>query len=104
MVGRFHDAGGKRLLGKEDTFLLMRQFRQFLALPVLSGLKKRMDPDRYNGASLVGLRGIVVKSHGGTSEQGFLSALEVAEVEARRNVPALISDALAPAATAGQDH
>ena len=50
----------------------------------------------------VGLNGIAVKSHGGTSEQGFLSALEVAEVEARRNVPALISDALAPAATAGR--
>ena len=82
----------------------LRKLSGLLALPVLSGLKKRMDPDRYNGASLVGLRGIVVKSHGGTSEQGFLSALEVAEVEARRNVPALISDALAPAATAGQDH
>ncbi|MCK0155420.1 phosphate acyltransferase PlsX [Alcanivorax sp. S6407] len=76
----------------------LRKLSGLLALPVLAGLKKRMDPDRYNGASLVGLKGVVVKSHGGTSVEGFISALEVAELEARRNVPALIRDALAPEA------
>lgn len=75
----------------------LRKLSGLMALPVLAGLKKRMDPDRYNGASLVGLKGVVVKSHGGTSVEGFISALEVAELEARRNVPDLIRDALAPA-------
>lgn len=61
-----------------------------LALPVLKGLRRRLDPERYNGASLLGLNGIVVKSHGGTGVDGFLSALEVATLEAERNVPELI--------------
>ncbi|PKM22824.1 MAG: phosphate acyltransferase [Gammaproteobacteria bacterium HGW-Gammaproteobacteria-14] len=61
-----------------------------MALPVLRGLKERLNPQRYNGASLVGLNGIVVKSHGGADVNGFLSALEVAVHEAERNVPALI--------------
>ncbi|EKF75207.1 fatty acid/phospholipid synthesis protein PlsX [Alcanivorax hongdengensis A-11-3] len=72
-----------------------RKLSGLFALPLLTGLKKRMDPERYNGASLVGLNGVVVKSHGGTGVQGFISALEVAQLEARRNVPALIRDALA---------
>jgi phosphate acyltransferase len=66
-----------------------------MALPVLRGLKKRLDPQRYNGASLVGLNGIVVKSHGGADVNGFLAALQVAIHEAERNVPALIGAGLA---------
>ena len=66
-----------------------------MALPVLRGLKQRLDPQRYNGASLVGLNGIVVKSHGGADSNGFFSALEVAIHEAQRNVPALIGAVLA---------
>lgn len=65
-----------------------------LAYPMLSGLKHRLNPQRYNGASLVGLNGIVVKSHGGADEHGFACALEVAVHEAQRNVPALIGAAL----------
>lgn len=77
-----------------------RKLCGLFSLPVFSGLKERMSPDRYNGASLVGLNGIVVKSHGGTGVDGFASALEVAQREARRNVPSLIRDALAGSATA----
>lgn len=65
-----------------------------LALPLLGGLKSRLNPQRYNGASLVGLNGVVVKSHGGADVQGFLAALQVALHEAQRNVPALIGNAL----------
>ncbi len=64
------------------------------ALPMLNGLKARLNPQRYNGASLVGLNGIVVKSHGGADVHGFVSAMEVALREAQRNVPALIGAAL----------
>lgn len=84
------------MIREEISGSWLHRLSALLALPLLKGLKKRMDPDLYNGASLVGLNGVVVKSHGGTSVAGFVSALEVAELEARRNVPALIRDALAP--------
>lgn len=49
-----------------------------LALPSLKRLKKRMDPGRYNGAMLVGLKGISIKSHGGADAFGFANAVNVA--------------------------
>ncbi len=57
-----------------------------LSLPVLNRIKTRLDPRRHNGATLVGLNGIVVKSHGGTDEFGFLHALEEASTQVRRDV------------------
>ncbi|MEE4251302.1 MAG: phosphate acyltransferase PlsX, partial [Alcanivoracaceae bacterium] len=82
----------------------LNKFSGLMALPVLRGLKHRLDPQRYNGASLVGLNGIVVKSHGGADINGFLSALQVAVHEADRNVPALIGAGLAqsPLINAGE--
>jgi len=61
-----------------------------LALPVLNGLKREMDPGRYNGASLVGLNGIVIKSHGSADASSFANALAVAVREVDKNVPELI--------------
>ena len=52
------------------------------AKPALSGIKARFDPRRYNGAIFLGLRGIVIKSHGGTDAEGFAFALEEAYHEA----------------------
>ncbi len=49
-----------------------------LALPALKRLKKKMDPGRYNGAMLVGLKGISIKSHGGADAFGFANAVNVA--------------------------
>ncbi len=49
-----------------------------LARPALGKLRRRIDPRRYNGAMLVGLNGIVVKSHGGTDALGFANAISVA--------------------------
>ena len=49
-----------------------------ISLPVLRGFKKDIDPRSYNGATLLGLRGVVVKSHGGASSKGFASAIRVA--------------------------
>ena len=56
------------------------------ALPVLNRFKKRFDSRRYNGASFLGLRGIVVKSHGGADSVGFGFALEQARKEVRADV------------------
>lgn len=64
------------------------------AIPVLKAFKRRLDPRRYNGASFLGLRGIVVKSHGGADQIGFQSAIHVAVDEARSGVLARITKQL----------
>ncbi len=65
-----------------------------VAQPVMRGLRKRIDPRLYNGASLVGLRGVVIKSHGGTDRIGFENAIRIARLEAEANVPERISNNL----------
>jgi glycerol-3-phosphate acyltransferase PlsX len=67
----------------------------WLAKPVFSALRARMDPGRYNGASLVGLRGIVVKSHGSADRFAFANALERAVDEVRNRVPERIEQQIA---------
>jgi glycerol-3-phosphate acyltransferase PlsX len=59
-----------------------------LARPALHRLKRRLDPVRYNGASLLGLSGIVIKSHGGADAQGFACAVSRAVQEVRIDLPA----------------
>jgi glycerol-3-phosphate acyltransferase PlsX len=49
-----------------------------VALPALLALKKRVEPRSYNGASLMGLKGLCIKSHGGTDAVGFANAIGVA--------------------------
>lgn len=61
-----------------------------VAMPVLKSLIKRIDPDRYNGACFLGLRGIVIKSHGGANEHAFGYAIVEAMVQAEKNIPELI--------------
>ena len=65
-----------------------------VAMPVLRSLRQRIDPRHYNGASLLGLRGIVVKSHGGADELSFANAIAVAAAESEQNVPNLIESRL----------
>lgn len=62
-----------------------------MAYPVLKAFKEKVDPRRYNGASLLGLRKIVVKSHGGADQLSFLHAIKEARLEVIKNVPELIS-------------
>jgi glycerol-3-phosphate acyltransferase PlsX len=57
-----------------------------VAWPVLRSLGRRLDPRRYNGASLVGLNGIVIKSHGAADVLAFQQAISVARVEAEKHV------------------
>jgi len=59
------------------------KFAALVALPVINAFKKRVDHRRYNGASLLGLKGIVVKSHGSADSFAFLCAIERAAEEAR---------------------
>jgi glycerol-3-phosphate acyltransferase PlsX len=62
-----------------------------IARPILKSLVKRIDPDRYNGASLIGLKGIVIKSHGGAKAQAFAHAIEEAMVQVEKNILQRIS-------------
>jgi phosphate acyltransferase len=72
----------------------LRKLGGLAALPALNALRSRIDPRRYNGATMVGLNGIVIKSHGGTDVFGFQRAIEVAVLEARNGVPARIAQRL----------
>ncbi len=65
-----------------------------VALPVLNSLRRKLDPRRYNGASLLGLNGIVVKSHGSADTSSFLNAIRIAGIEIENNVPQRISNAI----------
>ncbi len=81
-------------LREEFTRSTVRKLGALAARPSLDALRTRLDPRRYNGATMVGLNGIVVKSHGGADQFGFQRAIEVAILEARANVPARISERL----------
>jgi phosphate acyltransferase len=72
----------------------LRKLGYLAARPALKALRARIDPRLYNGAAMVGLNGIVIKSHGGTDLFGFQRAIEVAILEARGGVPARIAQRL----------
>ena len=65
---------------------LMTRLAAFVALPVIGHFKRRVDPRRYNGASLLGLRGVVVKSHGSADVFSFGNALDRAADTVRSGV------------------
>lgn len=65
------------------------------ALWVLKTFAKKVDPSRYNGASMVGLRGIVIKSHGSADVLAFGHAIDEAVLEADRNIPQMIHEKVA---------
>lgn len=69
-----------------------RKFTAFMSYSSLNALKNRMDPARYNGASLLGLNGIVVKSHGGANELAFEFAIEEAVLQVKNGVVDLVRD------------
>ncbi|CAG0123682.1 glycerol-3-phosphate acyltransferase PlsX [Rhodocyclaceae bacterium] len=72
-----------------------RKIAALFAIPALNGFKKRVDPRRYNGASLLGLRGIVVKSHGSADQMAFAKAIERAAEAARNRLVERISERMA---------
>ena len=73
---------------------LVAKLQALLASSVLRNLKTRMDSRKYNGASLVGLNGIVIKSHGGADAFAFQHAIETALIEVENQVPQQIGNLL----------
>jgi len=73
----------------------LRRLMAAAAWPALGALRARLDPRRYNGASMVGLNGIVIKSHGSADAFAFRHAILTAVTEAARGVPSQIAAELA---------
>jgi glycerol-3-phosphate acyltransferase PlsX len=69
---------------------ILRNLQGLVARSALEALRGRLDPRRYNGASLVGLNGVVIKSHGSADQLAFETAVNTAIVEARKGVPVQI--------------
>ncbi|MDI1309368.1 MAG: phosphate acyltransferase PlsX [Methylotenera sp.] len=86
MMGRF--------LSQEFKRNWLTKLMGLVAMPVLKAFKNRMDPRNYNGASFLGLRGIVVKSHGGADSIAFLNAIHTAVEESRSGVLKRITEQL----------
>jgi glycerol-3-phosphate acyltransferase PlsX len=80
-----------------------RKFTAFLSLPVLNSIRKRFDPREHGGASMVGLNGVVIKSHGSADAYTFGNALRVATIEARKGVPTQITQLLLAQPQPAQD-
>jgi glycerol-3-phosphate acyltransferase PlsX len=72
------------------------------AMPILKQFRRTMDPRRYNGASLLGLRGIVIKSHGGADEIAFENAIHIALKEIYANIPKRIGEQVGRHIDSGQ--
>lgn len=81
----------KHFMQEEFTRSLATRLAALAAMPALKALGRRMDPRNYNGASFVGLNGIVIKSHGSADAHAFANAIDVALREVRNEVPTRIS-------------
>jgi phosphate acyltransferase len=84
MLGRF--------LREEFTRSVFRKALAVIAFPVIQAFKRRVDHRRYNGATLLGLKGIVVKSHGSADAFAFGRAIERAAEEVSNGVLARITE------------
>ncbi len=79
---------------QEFTRSIFTKTAGLICMPVLRALHKRFDPRQYNGASFVGLNGIVIKSHGSADVVAFTRAITEAAAEIRKNVPNRIRERL----------
>lgn len=90
-----------RLLGAAFRNSLLARLGYVLAKGGLSGARTHLDPNNHNGAVMLGLAGLVVKSHGGTSASGFATAIGVAVDMARHNLIGQIAGDLGGVAADG---
>lgn len=81
-------------LKEEFTRSILAKFIALCSYPVLRRIKQRVDPSKYNGAVLLGLNGLVIKSHGGADSNGFYYALVQAHHEVKAGVIGLLREYL----------
>ena len=89
-------------LKAEFTRNVLTRLAAAIVYPVLMSFKGRIDPRRYNGATLVGLKGVVVKSHGGADVLAFTTALSRAYAEVEHTVLDRIAQRIAETHGHGQ--
>nr|MCH9672035.1 phosphate acyltransferase PlsX [Gammaproteobacteria bacterium] len=82
------------LIREEFGRSLLTKVAGALARPILRAVGNRIDPRTYNGATFVGLRGIVIKSHGSADKLSFANAIRQAIKEVQNDVPNRIRDRL----------
>jgi phosphate acyltransferase len=82
------------LLKQEFGKNILTRVAGLVALPVIRSFKKRVDHREYNGASLLGLRGVVIKSHGSADSYAFMKAIQRAVEEVRGGLLRRISDTI----------
>jgi glycerol-3-phosphate acyltransferase PlsX len=78
---------------------LLSRIGAFLARGAFRALREKMDPRRFNGGVLLGLNGVVIKSHGGTDAEGFAFAIDIAYDTAKYQLLAKINAMHRPSAT-----
>ena len=92
------------LVRQEFKSNLLSKLAAVVAMPVLNRLRMRLDPGRYNGATLLGLKGIVLKSHGSANAVDFAHAIHTAVEEIRNAVPEQIENRLAQVIRESEEH
>ena len=85
----------KNLLADQIRESLLTRLSGFSSSSMLTRLSQQINPQRFNGASLLGLQGSIVKSHGNATEEGFFYAIQQAIHEIENSVPQLIADRVA---------
>ena len=87
----------RNFMTEEFSRNIFTRLAGLLCILVLKALGKRLDPRNYNGASFLGLNGVVIKSHGSADVKAFAHAIRVAQLEVAKDVPNRISRTLAHA-------
>lgn len=93
----------QREMEKSFRHNLWSKVGALFALPALKRVKGRIDPRAYNGASIVGLQGVVVKSHGNADSFAYANAINIARLEIERNVIGRIRDQLQQTASSDEN-
>ena len=76
---------------KKSSFVnWRRKIFLYIFYPFLRSVRESLDPRKYNGASILGLPGVVIKSHGKADEIAYFNALELARREAVCNIPKML--------------
>jgi len=84
------------MMREEFNRSILSKLSGLFAWPVLNRFKKRVDPRMYNGASMLGLTGIVIKSHGSADALSYANAIEIALLEVEKSVPDHIRECMEP--------
>ncbi|MBL4711157.1 MAG: phosphate acyltransferase PlsX [Gammaproteobacteria bacterium] len=82
------------LMREEFKNSIFSMLAGLVAMPVLKRFKKRVDPRTYNGASMLGLTGIVIKSHGSADVLSYANAIQIALLEVEKSVPEHIRECM----------